>query len=1005
MDEFAARLRTIATRLLCMLACLAPCNSALGWQTNQANVDEISSDLDQAFKADVHPFLTAYCIDCHGAEEPEAALDLSTFDSAASVVQHFATWNLIRDRVAVHEMPPQESGVEVDLTKRSKFLQWLQDVRDDYIRRHAGDPGEILARRLSAAEYDNTIRDLTGVDIRPAAEFPIDPSNEAGFDNSGESLVMTPSLLNKYLSAARKVADHLLFLPDGLAFAPHPVVTETDRDKYCVRRIVDFYQRQNTNLADYFYAAWQLRELDDDIGPQIAQDLEPYTDRARPLSEKYLGVLWDFLRSDDDHLGPIREMREAFRQIPAESQAAKTACAQLAKRAKQLRDTLVFDFPHLSVSGINRGSQPLVLWRNRQKASHRMQLNEEVLADVVDQTPDKELLQTEEGRTRLLAAYQRFCRVIPDRFYVDRRGREYLDQNANRDSRESNYRLLSAGFHSMMGYFRDDQPLCELLLTHAERERLDKLWFQLEFVANVPERQHSGFIWFERAEGRFLVDPEFDDFRSADKNAAAPSMVLRLRDAYLAKAERLGADEIELQAMRDHFQHMNARLRAVDQAREAARDAHLAMLPVLAERAYRRPLSAKERVDTIAFYHQLVEQDGLTHRDAIRDVFVSILMSPYFCYRTTVGSTADRQFEASAGDQRAVASDARAVPLGEYELASRLSYYLWSSMPDEELLGLARSAKLTDPDVLARQVSRMLRDPKSRGLALEFAGNWLGFRQFGSHNSVDRNRFPQFDDELRTAMFEEPVRFTLDIIQNDRSILDFLYGTHTFVNENLAKHYRIAAELPFDQHGWTKVTSANEFGRGGILPMAVFLTQNSPGLRTSPVKRGYWVVRQLLGTHIPAPPPDVPELPEDESQLGELTLRQVLAKHREHESCSGCHEKFDSVGLVFENFGPVGELRQRDLGGNPVELDAIFPDGSRRNGVDGLREYIRDQRQQEFIETLCRKLLSYSLGRSLIISDEPLLQRMQQNLRDDQYSFHQLVKTVVLSPQFLNKRN
>ena len=255
MNDLAARLRNIVTRLLCLTACLVPGDAALGWQTNQADGSEISSDVQKAFLSDVAPFLTAYCLDCHGQNEPEAALDLSTFDSAVSVVKHFATWNLIRDRVEAHEMPPQESGVEVKPAERSRFLEWIEALRDDYIRRHAGDPGEILARRLSAAEYDNTIRDLTGVDIRPAAEFPIDPSNEAGFDNSGESLVMTPSLLNKYLSAARKVADHLLFLPDGLAFAPHPVVTETDRDKYCVRRIVDFYQRQNTNLADYFYAA------------------------------------------------------------------------------------------------------------------------------------------------------------------------------------------------------------------------------------------------------------------------------------------------------------------------------------------------------------------------------------------------------------------------------------------------------------------------------------------------------------------------------------------------------------------------------------------------------------------------------------------------------------------------------------------------------------------------------------------------------------------------------
>ena len=219
--------------------------------------------------------------------------------------------------------------------------------------------------------------------------------------------------------------------------------------------------------------------------------------------------------------------------------------------------------------------------------------------------------------------------------------------------------------------------------------------------------------------------------------------------------------------------------------------------------------------------------------------------------------------------------------MSDHALASRLSYFLWSSMPDEELLAHADADDLHEPAVLVAQARRMLRDPRVRGLATEFAGQWLAFRRFEEHNGVDRERFAGFTNELRQAMYEEPVRFFVDLAGRDGSVLDLLDADHTFVNPILAKHYGmpdLGASVGPDE--WVRVDGARRYGRGGLLPMAVFLTANSPGLRTSPVKRGYWVVRRVLGEHIPAPPPEVPELPKDEAKTGELSLPQLLARHR-----------------------------------------------------------------------------------------------------------------------------
>jgi hypothetical protein len=251
-------------------------------------------------------------------------------------------------------------------------------------------------------------------------------------------------------------------------------------------------------------------------------------------------------------------------------------------------------------------------------------------------------------------------------------------------------------------------------------------------------------------------------------------------------------------------------------------------------------------------------------------------------------------------------------------------------------------------------------------------------------------------------MFEEPVRFLTDLIQHNRPTLDLLYGKHTFVNASLAKHYGMpAVENTAGQ--WLRVDDATRYGRGGLLAMSVFLTQNSPGLRTSPVKRGYWVAKRVLGEMIPPPPASVPELPEDEAKA-DLPLREMLAKHRENPSCAGCHARFDSLGVAFENYGPTGEKREKDLAGRPVDIQAAFPDGQPREGLPGVQAYIRAKRENDFLDNLCRKLLAYALGRSLQLSDELTIQQMRARLAANGNRFGAMIDTILSSPQFLTKR-
>jgi hypothetical protein len=740
------------------------------------------------------------------------------------------------------------------------------------------------------------------------------------------------------------------------------------------------------------------------------------------VSARYLTTIWQALEAPKDDVGPLAKLQTMWRALPVPEKGSDPFLDQFI----QMRDFVVrmrkdtsLKFSSPVVKGLSVASQPLMNWKNRQYATHRRDFERAALR-VADEPPPVEVKtpETRRGlvgggqngedlnalyalaeqyqsrmknpdlevpagqRARYEAAFARFSSIFPDTFYVRERGRFYPDDT------EDKGRLLSAGFHNVMGYTRDDAPLSELLLDEKGRKELEALWDEFEFVANYTARTYIEFFFNQSGEilgnGR-----ESGSHRPADKDITEEAVILDFRKAYLAKA---AADDknnpIAFEAIAQHFEGVNAAIRTAERKRLEAEPHQLDALLAFASRAYRRPLSPAERDDLRGFYRSLRETSSLTHEEAMRDLIVNVLMSPHFNYRVNAAGTAR--------------STVPAAPLSDHALAGRLSYFLWSSMPDAELSARAAAGDLRSEPVLLGQVRRMLKDERARRMATEFGGNWLDFRRFDEHNAVDRERFPEFDNELRAAMFEEPIRFIADVVRNDHSVLDMLYGSHTFANPILAKHYGIPGVVG-SAETWRRIDNARDYQRGGLLPMAAFLTQNAPGLRTSPVKRGYWVARRVLGEVIPPPPPTVPELPKDEAKL-DLPLREMLAKHRDNPSCSSCHARFDSFGLTFEGYGPVGETRTKDLAGRPVDTQAAFPGGSTGSGLAGLQRYIRANREADFLDNLSRKMLVYALGRSLLLSDEPLVQRMNERLAANGYRFGVLVETIVTSPQFLKTR-
>jgi hypothetical protein len=579
-----------------------------------------------------------------------------------------------------------------------------------------------------------------------------------------------------------------------------------------------------------------------------------------------------------------------------------------------------------------------------------------------------------ETANRLANSTAGFCSTFPNRFF-------HVD----------GVRGLAAGFHLVEGFFRDDQPLAQKVLSDDEIVELDRLWQELHFVTNSVETLLRGFVWFERSEREVLHDKRFDFLRAEDPQLVETELLLKFETVYL---EKLASDSSnpKHQLIREFFDQIRLGLKQHREETIVAEKQALADVQRFAEQAFRRPLHQRERESLLSLYQKL-RDDGQNVEASIRGVVIAVLMSPEFCYH---------RFTRSPGEGIS--------PLNDHDLASRLSLFLWSTIPDQELLVAANAGSLQNEDALIQQTGRMLKDEKIESFAREFFGQWLRYRDYLVKDPINAEAFPGYTDELRQAMFDEPVRLATHLIQTDRPITDLLNSDVTFVNGALAEHYGGDIEHQYrsassqgDQQSWHRVNGLHDAGRGGLFGMAVILTKNSSGSRTSPVKRGFWSVHHLLGQHFPPPPADVPELPTTEKDA-KATIRELLASHVSQAQCAMCHTHFDSLGLAMEGFDPLGKSRTQDRAGRKIDNVATLPNGETANGIPGLIQYVETHRRHDFVKTLCRKFLGYALGRSVELSDQPLLTKMEKSLEQNDFRFSILFEEVVRSPQFRNQR-
>lgn len=874
-------------------------------------------------------FLRQHCTACHGGAKPESDLDLGGKLSADAIEAEHGRWRDVQRAISSGEMPPRKHPKQPTDADRERAATAIDAILTAAAQARAGDPGNVPPRRLTNAELDFVLNDLTGLDLAWSRELPGDASGGEGFTNAAEALQMSAALIEQHLAIASRVVQHADLLPgSGPVFLPAQLGSGREEladralarlDAFCAARKLPLPSER----VHYLRSAQFMRE----------SDL-----LASPATKPVLPQVAEAVVS-----GWPAEVQSRWRQLWLDlDYAANTPRAQ---RLDLLERALLAIPYQPGADPLLEASLAVLVDRRRWKP---LDLRE---VDIGNEGGD--INDFHDGLERLQTG------AVLDR--------QTLGPLSGLDQ-------LTTG--AVVPFWETIRPL-----SHADRRSIirlswsdprDKFWY-----IRVPH------VW-AHAEvlHRFMDDAALDRFWQM------------INDPASAFCRRFGC-KITAEQKTAWLQFEAASSDLQRRATAGFRERTIAFT----RRAWRGAWSANDEKSLEKSFDAAVAA-GAAPAEAMRVLLVRALASPRFIYR---------QEDCPPGVETA--------PVTGPELANRLSFLLWSSAPDDELLRAAAADELSDPARLRAQLDRMCGDKRIRRFAHEFFGQWLGFYRFDRHARPDRDRYPAFTQSIRQAMHDEAVAWCTDLVVNQRPITALLTANHTYASAELARFYGLsepgdpkwAATSRGDPalKDWLGSQPRHRFSdgtRGGMLGWGSVLTKLSQPLRTSPVRRGNWLLVEVLGGSMPAPPADVPMLPDDERNKDGLSPRDVIARHRADAACASCHARIDPLGLALEQFDPIGRWRTADGNGKPIVIDESTQDDVRLTGIADLRGYMaKEPQRQALVSVACRKLLGYALGRSLIVSDEPLLKQMRESNGGDP-TMTDLLAIVVASPQFRTVR-
>ncbi len=1069
------------------------------------------------FEEHIQPLLEEHCYACHASAIRVADFDLEELvaDYPDSLVRDFRRWETVAEQVITGSMPPAGQARRPSTERRRFLTNWIDSQLETSDLSWLDEPGAPLVRRLNRAEFHNTIRDLTGVEIDVSRFLPSDGLSEDGLPNNGNSLFLAPSDIEKLVRASELVLAHAEVSPTlGIVFRaePRPKILHAERVHRAAVNLAGYYnalvsqhlERGGEALAGYFVAAWEAKSLAhasdsfrwSDVAVRHGLETEVLQRLAHHLGVDYRNYHAEKDGVDFEQLGEFRAHFDAlfqpFQSLPLANSPEQIAqlrprAEEAAERFQAVLETFREDVDYTYALPGGDHSHPFEIDVSGQSQVFLLVTNggDENDADYVawidaafhmaDGTvrawTEKDPVDAIGGESEVarnanslgnplhIFTQASYLAGVRNRLYEEplRMNRENPLYRENTIPWEH---VLAVRAPSLLALpvpdgattFSVRGVMQDIARTHPAQERRE--WHEdgmVQFRVSTSQPETLAFVPGGRLTfahptqfrqfRRYLEDFVSDYFPSADRwiqvatenpgepprravfhllptevaerlpaNAGkAKKELLRLWAEYwVACAEPRFVREKTNEALnwerrmiaKDHAERVltlqEVRALAGSEAKERigfldqllvegkrrSREAYERQLTAFATKAFRRPVRPDEGQRLMGLYDQTMQDDKAYSYDAVRFAAQSVLVAPQFLYVS--------EREAEPGGIRRIDS---------FELANRISYFLWSTMPDEELRRLAQDGVLGDASVLQAQAARMLRDRRSVALADQFVGNWLEFREIREYDEPDRNRFPEYTDSLREAMYQESLMFVHEVIRQDRSILDLVDADFTYVNEELALHYG----LPGIRGPAMRRVALSDRSRGGLLGMASVLTLTSHPARTSPVERGAFILKNLLDSSPPPPPPNAPSRLQEQQQRGiPVSFREQLEAHRRDPGCAACHRRLDPLGFALENFDAVGRYRTaEDRTGEAVDTRAELPDGTPVGSLDDVRRALLTGREKKkFVRTFCRRLLAYALARSLTFQDLGTLRRIESQLEASEYRFSAAVASIVGSRAF-----
>ncbi len=990
-------------------------------------------DLQPVFNESVKPILENNCYSCHGDKEQKGGLQLNTLDPDIVHGKDGAKWRAALDMINLGEMPPEDEPPLTD-KERQQLVEWLTSSLKYDIELQKSN-NRVVMRRLTREQYTNSLNDLLKVPVNFGNVLPADAKSEMGFTNNGEVLQVTPLYLEYYQQIARQALDKAIGPAEKPPVTRYKISFGKGIGKDKVAAMIGGYQSDPINKDNFVIDV--LDEQGNPIQPGSRLSKVELDSIKNNVGIGMRGSAADRYEVVDDGIilysavphkevtpkswqGPSPNLKLLMRKVFPENGELKFTIH--ASRGYQLEK---------NIQGMIslRGDQPVGITDHTTKlsATNAEKTNNLLLKDgkLVPEDITKFSYAQYEFEAKENGYYQidfthpyvtddnmPSVALKVDGLRIEERLHLTEEESKLKEiTRPITLMYLNKGTHSLeiggkffigfrdvlVSYLPAEHPTAQQLMQEAEESRIkyekdvptmrafagtrtddgmDYRTFGEPLKVSSAPGKFEEFVFRERLEN--LPIPEID---LNDTEILSNIMILGLWNNYLVKDNRHSGPPLMIRSIEfeaPYYEQWPSKSYTsifFDSENKDNKEAYTReVIERFAEKAFRRPVRPNELKLYMDFWKEVKDQYP-RYEDGVKEALVAVLCSPGFIYLQNPKTEEDLEFV----------------------LASRLSYFLWNSPPDDRLIQLAKEGELKDN--LEDEVERMISDPKIWNMVRTFSNEWLRVDRQESM-STNVNEYPDFSRFVKADMQQETYHFIHKVLTEDLSIKNFINSDFAMLNQNLAEFYGIEG---VSGNEFRAVQLEKDMIRGGLLSQGAFLNGHSDGTQAHPIKRGVWLKAKILGDEPPPPPPNVPELDPETPGFDQMTLKEQLIVHREKPSCMDCHKKIDPYGIVFENYDAAGRFQKMAMQ-KPIDASVVLPDKTEVVGIEGIKHYLLEKKSDDFTTSLVKHLFAYALGRDVSYADEEEITEIVENVKDDDYRFQSVIKYIATSDSFIGSK-